>query len=239
MKWKVLFSVGTKTYKTKQSIFDNLEQALNYSNEVCKKYVMKQAKKITSKIISQNKEELHHLIYYINGETEYFIKMLQNNTYVPIKMSRKDYQKNIVYAWEERAFKKVGFFNSDFKIYDARKYIQKIIDNEGLSELELNFTSGYGDCYFKYAIDGSINPSLNISKEWGLNKLVLSHEMAHYAIYEMGIKEDPHGKDFVGVYIYLLSKYTGLKEEKLWNSAKKCGVQFNKYSKKEIKKLID
>ena len=220
MKWKVLFSVGTKTYKTKQSIFDNLEQALNYSNEVCKKYVMKQAKKITSKIISQNKEELHHLIYYINGETEYFIKMLQNNTYVPIKMSRKDYQKNIVYTWEERAFKKVGFFNSDFKIYDARKYIQKIIDNEGLSDLELNFTSGYGDCYFKYAI-------------------VLSHEMAHYAIYEMGIKEDPHGKDFVGVYIYLLSKYTGLKEEKLWNSAKKCGVQFNKYSKKEIKKLID
>ena len=104
-----------KTYKTKKSVFDNLEDALNYSNEVCKKHVMTQAKKITSKIISQNKEELHHLIYYINGETEYFIKMLQNNTYVPIKMNRKDYQKNVVYAWEERAFKKVGFFNSDFR----------------------------------------------------------------------------------------------------------------------------
>ena len=31
MKWKVLFSVGNKTYKSKQSIFDNLEKALNYS----------------------------------------------------------------------------------------------------------------------------------------------------------------------------------------------------------------
>jgi hypothetical protein len=238
MKWKILFSVGDKTYKTKLNIFEDIQSALNYSNEMCKKYVMKNAKKITSKIISQNKEELHHIVYYINGETEYFIKMLKNNTYIPVKMSSKDYQKNVVYAWEERAFKKVGFFNSDFTVYKARKFISKIIENEGLSDLELNFIEGYGDCYFKYTIDNSMNPSLNISKEWGLNKLVISHEMAHYAIYEMGLKEDPHGKNFIGVYIYLLSKYTGLKEEKLWSSAITCGVQLNKYSKNEVKKLI-
>ena len=49
MKWKVLFSVGNKTYKTKKSVFDNLEEALNYSNEVCKKHVMTQAKKLLHK----------------------------------------------------------------------------------------------------------------------------------------------------------------------------------------------
>lgn len=239
MKWKVLFLVENKTYKTKQSIFESLDLALDYSNEMCKKYVMNNTKKITSKIISQDKEQLHHLIYYINGETEYFIKMLQEGVYIPVKMSQKDFQKNAVYKWEERAFTNVGFFESDFTLYKARQYISKIIEGEGLSNLELNFMSGYGACYFKYSIDNSIKPSLNISKDWGLNKLVISHEMAHYAIYELGIKEDPHGIHFVGVYMYILSKYTGLKEEKLWNSANKCGVKFKKYSKKDIKKLID
>ena len=62
------------------------------------------------------------------------------------------------------------------------------------------------------------------------NKFVALHELSHYIVHYKNLLDEGHGENFVGIYAYLLIKYIGFTEEKLYKS---LDVEKINYIKKE------
>ena len=58
----------------------------------------------------------------------------------------------------------------------------------------------------------------------GANVCVLLHELAHYVVDDTYDNVEPHGKQFVGVYMHLMDKYRVMPSCAFRALAKKCRV---------------
>ncbi len=75
--------------------------------------------------------------------------------------------------------------------------------------------------------DGTmVNPKLRLNRGFhGANVGVLLHELAHYIVDNTYVSHQPHGKQFVGVYMHLLDKYRIMPGCAFRALAKKCKVK--------------
>jgi hypothetical protein len=121
---------------------------------------------------------------------------------------------NRVYDWEDlRRFATWGtsqpanklriIANKIAKWYKIRQPVLKFVNREkpvwsGLTEYSIR-TNAAGEI-----VGDQVAISLN--RYWGgRNVRTLVHEMAHYILWERGHRElQPHGKEFLGLYLYLM-----------------------------------
>lgn len=246
MKWKLSFEVLGKTYISKKKNFKSFNEIDSYVKKFSENYIYTKKKKIKAIIESTNDLRYYEYFFHPDGGFEFYAKDLINkiNPENLEKLCRttnrpKDFQRKRLYDWEEKVFSKYGFFESNLGYEEVKNFIKKIIINENLPPLKVILKKGSGSCFFEYSLDGSVRPSLTFRKKWGLNRFVICHELAHYVCHVKNINEGGHSENFVGIYIYLLSKYGGLKEEQLWRSANNNKVKLTKYSKNHFKQLID
>jgi len=254
MNWNLNFEIMGKKRKPKRSVFSSIGEAKIFVNKFIKNYKYVDNEKLTAIITSEDLKKIHKIIFHYDGEFEYYIRNITNkllpkkkdiiengvkSNRIPQKKKR-DFQRKIVYDWEEKVFKKYGFFKSILSENDVREFVNLILVNEGAPLIKVLIKNGEGSCFFKYYKDNSIPPILTLKRNWGLNKFVICHELAHYLVHlRTDLFEGGHSENFMGFYIYLLSKYVFIKEEQLWDSAIRNKIKLIKYSKKQYKSLLN
>jgi hypothetical protein len=247
MIWYIEFEILGKKRKTKKNEFNSFNAANIFAKKFSENYIFGNKEKVIARINSEDGIKNYKFVFHPDGEFEYYLRDLsgkkkieQDNKLYRTTKKPRDFQKKKVYDWEEKVFTKYGFFQSKMKDEEVHDFINKILSTENAPSIDVFIKNGDGACFFKYYFENERSPSLTFKRNWGLNKFVICHELAHYLIHlDKKIKEGAHSENFVGVYIYLLSKYILIKEEQLWNSAKKNNLKLIKYSKDHYKKLLN
>jgi hypothetical protein len=236
MKWIVIFGVG-KVKSKKSKKFEKFGDANKYAKNLCidifEKYENKY--RVVVKVISLKQDKIHIHIWNIDLTYEYKLKdyakkismekALEKAKLAPIKSKKRDFQRSKVYKWEQKLFTKYGMFESKLEERQVILFISKVFLDEKKPSIPVYFKAGGSACYFSYAYD---DVSLTFTSSWGLNKIVLLHEISHYLVFLDKIEEGGHSEHFVGKYIYLLSKYLKIDKESLWSSAEKNKIKFIK-----------
>ncbi len=242
MKYYLSFEINNNIKKTKNNnTFQNFEEASDFGKTYAYNYFIKNNNKIKAIIVSEDhKLKIEH-IYNQEGIYEYKYedeekeieykektkkKQLSRTAQIFLSAQKKDYQQYSVYAWEDVTFKKHGFHKSNLTELEVGDFIAKVLKSEGAEKLKVYADDRYGSCSFVF---GNCDPFLTFSIHWGLNKMVICHELAHYFTYLMKSIDSAHGATFVGVYVHLLSKYVGFDEKFLWKSLELNNIDFKKY----------
>lgn len=141
----------------------------------------------------------------------------------------KDYQQKRVYRWEDKNFKKYGYFYSNYSRKKMLQFISYVLEKENIPPLNVSFTEKGNCCYFRW--DYFNNKILELKfLDTMRNKFVALHELSHYIVHYKNLLDEGHGENFVGIYAYLLIKYIGFTEEKLYKS---LDIEKINYIKKE------
>jgi hypothetical protein len=232
MKWIVIFGVG-KVKSKKSKKFERFGDANKYAKNLCldvfEKY--KNKYRVVVKVISLKQDKIHIHVWNVDLTYEYKLKdyslklatLKEKNS--PVKSKIRDFQRSKLYKWEQKLFTKYGMFKSKLEERQVVLFISKVLLDENKPSIPIYFKKGGSACYFSYAHD---DISLNFTSSWGLNKIVLLHEVSHYLVFLDKIEEGGHSEHFVGKYIYLLSKYLKIDKETLWLSAEKNKIKFVK-----------
>lgn len=242
MKYYLTFEINNSIKKTKNNhTFQDFEEASLFGKNYAYKYYIKNNDEIKAIIVSEDHILKAEHIYYSDGLYEYKYedeekeieykektkkRSLSRSAQIFLSAQKTDYQQYSVYAWEDLTFKKYGFHTSSLTEIEVGDFIAKLLKSEGAEKLKVFADDRYGACAFVF---GGCDPYLTFSVHWGLNKMVVCHELAHYFTYLMKSVDSAHGATFVGVYVYLLSKYVGFDEKFLWKSLEVNNIHFNKY----------
>ncbi len=242
MKYYLTFEINNNIKKTKNNnTFQDFEEASNFGKTYAYNYYVKNNNKVKAIIVSEDHQLKVEHIYDQQGVYEYKYedeekeieykektkkKQLSRTAQIFVSAQKKDYQQYSVYAWEDVTFKKHGFHKSSLTEIEVGDFIARVLKSEGAEKLKVYADDRYGACSFVF---GSCDPFLTFSVHWGLNKMVICHELAHYFTYLMKSIDSAHGATFVGVYVHLLSKYVGFDEKFLWKSLELNNIDFNKY----------
>lgn len=242
MKYFLTFEINNNIKKTKNNnTFQNFEEASSFGKDYAYNYYIKNREQIKAIIVSENHTIKAEHIFRVDGIYEYKYeddereieykeknkkKELSRTAQIFLSAQKKDYQQYTVYAWEDVTFKKYGFHTSSLSEIEVGDFIAKLLKTEGAEKLKVFADDRYGSCSFVF---GNCDPYLTFSVHWGLNKMVICHELAHYFTYLMKAVDSAHGATFVGVYVYLLSKYVGFDEKFLWKSLEVNKIDFIKF----------
>jgi hypothetical protein len=172
------------------------------------------------------------VIYPTIEEATASIPHWQKNFIHPPKRARhrpRDSQKGKVYRWEHiMAFELGGQerlegYRRDTSILERkhahiplRMYLNSVLQLLGEKSVELKFRSGGRHSFGGYQIQ--LLPS-------HCNHLILLHELAHVLHRRWGTKTNKqrhqsHGKEFVGIYAYLLIRFCGIDKTKIIRHAR-------------------
>lgn len=242
MKYFLTFEINNSIKKTKNNnTFQDFEDASLFGKDYAYNYYIKNREQIKAIIVSENHTIKAEHIFRVDGIYEYKYedeereieykeknkkKELSRTAQIFLSAQKKDYQQYTVYAWEDVTFKKYGFHTSSLSEIEVGDFIAKLLKTEGAEKLKVFADDRYGSCSFVF---GDCDPYLTFSVHWGLNKMVICHELAHYFTYLMKAVDSAHGATFVGVYVYLLSKYVGFDEKFLWKSLEVNKIDFIKF----------
>lgn len=239
MIWDLEFIIAGKKLKTKKNKFETFDLANNFAKKIANNVIKNKNKKVLAIIKQEKMKKEYRFTYHINGQMDSNLgNILKSHKSLRSSLSKRDFQKKKVYDWEEDIFGEV-FFKSTMTNEQVFNFINKIIELEKAPQIEINIKEGKGACFFKYYENNEIDPLLILKKNWGLNRFVICHELAHYFIHlKEDIIEGDHSENYIGFYINLLSKYTNLDEDYLWRTARNKRIKFIKYPKNKYKSLI-
>lgn len=167
-----------------------------------------------------NYPRVEEVVYPTEEDAIAAIKHWQDNFEHPERPKRyrpRDSQKSKVYRWEHIMARKLGPVETDGQIeYDVlhhkrdhmylRMFLNEICNELGERKVNLKFRSGGVHSFGGTEIQ--LLPS-------HCNQLVLIHELAHVLHRRWGNKTNGqrhqgHGKEFVGIYAYLLIRFSGI-----------------------------
>jgi len=156
----------------------------------------------------------------------------------------RDSQRRKAYRWENDYFGTKGKVKIMSK-READNMIAEIFSAHGLPVPVIKHMRGRGKCCWRAGFDfgdrrGTVLPMIRL-RDWGLNPIVILHEVAHglntYADYHRA----GHGAEWLAIYIDLLGKYTEYDARLLEISARKAGLKVAKIeeSDAEFQGFID
>ena len=118
----------------------------------------------------------------------------------------------LIWKYEKKNFKEfLSCRHQPNVLIQTNKRIHKLGEGNGL------VVASYAGAWYGEGYKGALFlPRYHTSRE------LICHEMAH--VFTPDIVE-PHGKEFVGIYIYLLEKYAGYNAGELITSAVKDGLR--------------
>jgi hypothetical protein len=129
----------------------------------------------------------------------------------------RDQQKSKVYTWEQ------GFRDKEadkMSLAECKLLIKKAVSHYRLKEPRL--ADGRG-C--RNALYSAHKYTITLPK-WARMPEVVLHETAHLITGHLFREAPAHGREFVGVFMYLLSKYTHHSNKTLAKSANDARVDF-------------
>jgi hypothetical protein len=157
--------------------------------------------------------------------------------------SKKDSQRNKLYAWEHKFFilaKRDDPHWKRFSVSELRKFAKRIIshfklpkdkillDNSSTrSKTRMGVTHTYKDDFT------SENPAFSYVKVHDSTIDTLLHELVHVVVnHKIKLSTvSAHGPEFCGIYAHMLGLFTKFEEEEVIESMQKHGLKVKRYSK--------
>ena len=129
---------------------------------------------------------------------------------------KRDTQRSKVYGWE-RQFHSIT--SQEMKLDECAALANKVSKHFKMREVRIRDGRGTR-CAYSYG--GSIG-----LPKWARQPVVVLHEMAHEVHRKVGrVRQAVHGREFVGIHMYLLVKFAGFDISELTKSANESGVDF-------------
>ena len=147
-------------------------------------------------------------------------------------MSKRDFQKSLIYAWENSRFTAVS--KKNLTIEECTALVNDACRCYGIHAPKIVFPEGYQARTAHYA-PGKCEIVL---PDWSRHRHYLIHELSHHICCVKGNDGVSHGKKYFSIYAYLLNQYGAYPLHEVFFKASKMGIKYTNDFPKFVEGMV-